>query len=199
MNYKTAIKLLENGKGYTVKDYFKNNGYNLEYGYINLLEGNFEEAKKTFEILTSTRAEWALLLIPLIKGESYELPSYFQIRNFLEIDISLFLKYKKTKYVQQLLKIADFLQDINNETYKFIARVMLKHNFMEISKIFLDKAVSYYYNDVELHYLYVEFYLAHSDKTNALKAVNTCLRINPTYYPAKKTHSELTTKKSQLS
>ena len=198
MDYKTAVKLLENGKENEVREYFKKNNYLLEYGYCLFLGGELDSAKEILEPLTSTRAEWAVRLIALIKNVYGEMPTYFQIRSFLEIDISLFIKYNQIEYVQKILDNIDFLQEINMETYKFVARALLKNNYMGVSKIFLDKSCSDYYNDVELHYLYAEFYLAHDDKENALKAVNTCLRINPNYYPAVRTYKELSTISSSL-
>lgn len=191
MDYRTAVKLLENGKGKEVKDYFKRNNHLLEYGYCLLLEGNPDTAKEIFAPLTSTRAEWAVRIIALIQNVYGEMPSYFQIRSFLEIDISLFIKYNQIEYVQKILDSVDFFQEINRESYKFVARALFKNNYIGVAKIYLDKSCSDYYNDVELHYLYAEFYLAHEDNENALKAVNTCLRLNPNYYPAVKTYREL--------
>lgn len=191
MDCKTAVKMLEAGNGKEVKDYFKKNNYLLEYGYCLLLEGDLERAYEILAPLTSTRAEWAVRIIALIKNIYGEMPTYFQIRSFLEIDISLFIKYNQIEYVQKILDSADFFQEINMETYKFIARALLKNNYLGVSKIFLDKSSSDYYNDVELHYLYAEFYLAHDDKDNALKAVQTCLQLNPNYYPAVRTYKEL--------
>lgn len=197
MDYKTAEKLLENGKKNEVREYFKKNNYLLEYGYCLLLGGELDSAKEILAPLTSTRAEWAVNIIALIKNVYGEIPTYFQIRNFLEIDISLFIKYKKFEYVQKILDSIDFFQEINPETYKFVGRALLKNNYMGSAKILFDKSCSEYYNDVELHYLYAEFYLAHNDKENALKAVNTCLRLNPSYYPAVRTYRELTTLKME--
>lgn len=193
MDYKQAVKLIEEGKGIVGRDYLRENNHLLEYGYTFLLEGDLDRAEQILSALTSTRAEWAVTIIPFLRGKHSSMPTFFQIRSFLEIDISLFLKYKQMKYVQSLLDIADFLQDINTETYKFIARVLFKHGFYGAAKTFMDKSASYYYNDVELHYLYVEFYLAHDDRENAIKALSTCLRLNPNYYPAKRTYEELTT------
>lgn len=192
MDYKTAVKLLENGKENEVREYFKKNNYLLEYGYCCFLGGDLEEAYKVLSPLTSTRAEWAVRIIALIKNVYGEMPTYFQIRSFLEIDISLFIKYNRIDFIQRILDSADFFQEINMETYKFLARVLFKNDYKGVAKMFMDKSASDYYNDVELHYLYVEFYLAHDDKENALKAVNTCLRLNPNYYPAVRTYKELT-------
>lgn len=191
MNYEEAKKLLENGEAERVIDYFKSNNHQLEYGYACLLTGDLARAESILSPLTSARAEWGYKIIPFLKGEHGEFPSFFQIRNFLELDITLFFKYGQIEFIQNILNIADFFQDINRETYKFLGRVLFKHGYYGAAKTFMDKSLSDYYNDVELHYLYVEFYLAHNDKENALKAVNTCLRLNPNYYPAVKTSKAL--------
>lgn len=194
MDYKNAVELLENGDGKKVRDYFKENGFLLEYGYTFLLNGELEKAKEILNKLPSTRAEWAINMMTFLQDGRKKYPTFFQIRNFLEIDISLFFKYNQLSFIQKLIDNSDTFQDINMESYKFFARALLKHNYIQPAKMFLDKSLDDYYNDVELHYLYAEFFMVHHDKENILKAVDTCLRLNPTYYPALKTQKELTLK-----
>jgi tetratricopeptide (TPR) repeat protein len=190
MNYSQAVQLLENGDIKNCIDFFKTNNYTLEYGYSLLLEGNFKEANAVLERCNSHRADWALKIIPLMQGIVQTLPTYFEIRSFLEVDLNLLFKAHQIKSVEYILGGADILQDINSETYKFIGRALLKNGYMNFSKIFFDKSLSSAYNDVELHYLFVEYYDANNDIQNALKAVKNCMRINPNYYPAIKYYKE---------
>ena len=125
-------------------------------------------------------------LIDIFNGMYNIYPSYFQIRNFLEIDVNIFFRANKIDYVNSLLRMIDAFQEINGESYKCIARVLLKNNYKNECKIFLDKSADAYYNDVELHYLFVEYYLSINDYENAKKSVETCISINPEYYPALK-------------
>ena len=185
MDYKTALELLENGESYQCTDFFRSGDYQLEYAYTLLLNDEPDEALTVLESLDSVRSDWLKKIISIIENK-VEYPTYFQIRNFLEIDIDMFIKSKKINYVNSILKLADIFQSINTESYKFFGRVLLKNDFPKESKIFLDRSLNSYYNDVELHYLFVEYYLYIKDLEQAKRCAETCLKINPDYYPAKK-------------
>ena len=191
MEEKEALKLLENGDINSCIDYFKTNNHSLEYGYCLLLTGHLIEAEKIFSSIDSVRADWLLKIIQILKGYLKEYPTYFQIRNFLEIDLTMFFKTKQLNYIRQIVSYADIFQNINGESYKFLARAFLKNDYPNVCKPFLDKSLSYFYNDVELHYLFAEYYLYMNDYKHAKVAVENCLRINPDYFPAKKTKTIL--------
>lgn len=194
MEYSEAIKLLENGKPRECMDYFKTNNYMLEYGYSLLLSGDLQNAEKIFRLYPSHRGNWAIKLIPLMQGIVGNIPTYFEIRSFLEIDITLLAKSKQIDFIQYILGGADVFQNVNRESYKFLGRALLKNNFITSAKTFLDKSIADYYRDPELHYLFVEYYLMNNHTENALYALENCLRINPDYYPAKVTKEKLLNK-----
>ncbi len=126
---------------YSIEDYFKTNNYVLEYAYCKLLKGDAETAKNEFlKILNyDTRANWGYKLTQFIDGYVMNVPSYFQIRNFLEIDLNLLIKSKLPDFVENVINGADIFYSINPESYKFIARVMLYNNFDEIAFYYLKK------------------------------------------------------------
>ena len=185
MEYKQAKEFLENGNLKECIDYFKSNNYMLEYGYSLMLSGDLENAEKIFRLYPTHRGDWAIKLIPLMQGIVGIIPTYFEIRSFLEIDITLLLKSGQTNFVQYILGGADVFQNVNRESYKFLGRALLKNGFMTSAKMFLDKSISDYYRDPELHYLFVEYYLMNNHTENALYAIENCLKINSDYYPAK--------------
>lgn len=184
MNYIEAKKLLEDGEPSLCKDYFKENGYFLEYGYSMMLLGDLEEADNIFSKINSVRSDWARKLIPMMNGEIYDYPTYFQIRNFLEIDITMLLKSGQKSFVQYIIGAANILYDINTETYKFIARALLKNGYAQNAKNYIDKSLACYYKDVELQFLLAEYYMYINDIKNACITAKKCLNINPDYYPA---------------
>lgn len=191
MDYSEALKLLENGKIDDCIKYFKENKFNLEYGYALMLSGDLDSAQRIFSSIDSRRADWALKIIPLMQGRISDKPTYFQIRSFLEIDLTLLFKAGQKEYVQYILGGADIFQNINRESYKFIGRALLKNGYTESAKMFLDKSLSDFYRDPELHYLFVEYYLMNNDYVNAKRAVENCLKVNPDYFPAKQTEQKL--------
>ena len=190
MDYKTATELLENGQSCECIEFFKSGGYDIEYAYALLLNDDLKLAESVIEPIDSIRADWLKKIIAIING-NIEYPTYFQIRNFLEIDLTIFIKSGRIDYVNAILRLADVFQGINSETYKFLGRGLLKNDFPKESKIFLDRSLESYYNDVELHYLFVEYYIYIKDYDKAKKSALTCLKINPEYYPAKKISEEL--------
>ena len=192
MNYSEALKKFENIELNDCMDFFKENGYALEYAYSLLLSGYPAEAKKIADDNDSVRFDWLSKLISVCCGR-VEYPTYFQLRSFLEIDLTALIKAKRIDYVNNILKMAQKFQGINSECYKFIGRCLLKNGYLNEAKIFFDRSLNYYYNDIELHYLYVEYFLTIGDFQNAKKSAKICLNINPDYYPAKKTYNELKT------
>ncbi|MGN1154299.1 MAG: tetratricopeptide repeat protein [Candidatus Gastranaerophilaceae bacterium] len=184
IDYKTAKKDLESGIISDNINFFKDNQYNLEYGYSLILSGQLQEAEKVLRKIESLRADWAVKFIPFMKGYVEVFPTYFQIRNFLEIDINLLIKAKQSDYVSYVLGGADLFYSVNCESYKYFARVMMNNGFFDISKTYMDKARDKTYNDPELHFMYCQYFIHLRDIDNALVAINACLEILPEYYPA---------------
>ena len=101
----------------------------IEAAYLSILNGDLVIAQRNFLAIDSPRAMWGVTLCDILKGQVNTFPTYFGIRNFLEIDLDFLLKNEKIDYVEQVLGSADFLSTINQEVYKYIARVMLENNF----------------------------------------------------------------------
>ena len=111
-------------------------------------------------------------------------PTYFQLRNFLEIDINILIQNAKGKYVQNILGYAPFMSEINPETYKFIGRVFYHNGLKKESKILFEYAKDTFFNDPELHVLISQLYLEEGNKTKALHYAKVSQKILPGYYPA---------------
>lgn len=158
----------------------------LENAYSCLFDENLEEAKKNFQLIKEQdiRASWALFLISLIEGDVREYPTYFQLRNFLEIDLNILISYFKGEYAEKIIRYADFMFTINPEVYKFIGRCLYNNNLEPQALFFLEKAKSYFWHDPELHYLLAYIYYNKGDIEKVRKSLNDCLTILPKYFPA---------------
>ena len=170
------------------EEFFKQNDFALEYAYCRLLLGDAESAKAYF-IKTSTndfRADWGRKLVQFIQGYVSNVPSYFQIRNFLEIDLNLLIKAGQAQFVENIINGADLFYSINPESYKFIARVMLYNDFVEIALYYLQKAKDKFYYDPEMHFMLANCYAKQGDVLRAKESIRNCLGILPAYFPAKK-------------
>lgn len=172
---------------YSCESFFEENNFTLELGYCKLLSGNLDEAKKIFDTLKESdfRADWAIKLIQFIERYVTTVPSYFQIRNFLEIDLNLLIKAGQAEYVENIINGADLFFSANPESYKFIARVMLNNGYYDLAMHFLKKAKDKFYYDPEMHFMLAMCYSNMGEIEKAKGALNICLEILPAYYPAR--------------
>ncbi len=186
-NYEIAKEKLLTNMDEECQQFFVKNGYILENAYYELLSENLEKAKNLFNAIKNNdiRAHWASFMISLIEGDVREYPSYFELRNFLEIDLNILITYFKGDYVEKIIRYADFMFTINPEVHKFIGRVLYNNGYEQQSMFFLERAKNYFYHDPELHYLLAFIYYNDGNLAQAQKAVNDCLYILPNYFPAK--------------
>lgn len=169
------------------KAFFEQNGYYTEAGYCYIMLDNLEKARIMFEkaLAYDIRAHWGLLLLQFISGEISMHPTYFEVRNFLEIDLDILILYCKGNYVEKIIRYADYMAFYNPECYKFIGRAFWAHNLMPAAMLFLRIAKDKLYNDPELHFLLAYIYYYNDKNTaKAQKALETCLSILPKYAPA---------------
>lgn len=170
-----------------VGDFFKQNGLMLEYGYSRLLAGEVELANSIFLKLASQdlRADWGVKLIQFIRCYVSDIPSYFQVRNFLEIDLNLLIQARQPQFVENIINGADLFYSANAESYKFIARVMLFNDFVDIAVHYLLKAKEVLYHDPEMHFMLANCYVQKGEIAKAKECLKSCLTILPGYFPAK--------------
>lgn len=194
MNYEEVKKNFLSGKIKGCKTYFENNNYYVEAGYCCIVLDELDKAKELFQKVqeVDTRAKWGLILLQMIKGDILTFPTYFQIRNFLELDLSILILYCKGEYVEKIIRYADFMAYYNPECYKFIGRAFWANNLMSAAMFFLRRAKDKFYQDPELHYLLA--YIFYNNDRNidlAKKALGACLGILPEYAPAKKLYAQI--------
>lgn len=194
MNYEEVKKDFLSGKIKGCKTYFENNNYYVEAGYCCIVLDELDKAKELFQKVqvVDTRAKWGLILLQMIKGDILTFPTYFQIRNFLELDLSILILYCKGEYVEKIIRYADFMAYYNPECYKFIGRAFWANNLMSAAMFFLRRAKDKFYQDPELHYLLA--YIFYNNDRNidlAKKALGACLGILPEYAPAKKLYVQI--------
>ena len=156
----------------------------LEHAYLCLLNNDLSSAKAIFSKIDNPRGNWGTILVSVLDGYMDIFPTYFQIRNFLEIDLDFLLKNEKLDYIEQLLGALDIYADINQESYKFAARVMFENNLLSAAFNYMKKSKDIYYNDAELHFMLMRYYLKVHDFEQAYFHANECLQLIPDYYPA---------------
>ncbi len=192
-------KLL-NGQLKEVKTFFAKNGYTIEYAYCKLLEDDLKGAKQLFFLFKDfdNRALWGYKLVTILQKKftteeiNYdEMPTFFQLRNFLEVDLNLFIAYRKGLYVEILCAYADVFASINAESYKFFCRAFHFNHFDEFANFYAEKAKDFFYNDPELHYHIALMNYSAGNKDGAKKYCLSCLHLLDEYFPAIKMLNQL--------
>ncbi len=186
LNYKIAKEKLLASELKGCRQFFEKNDYILESAYCYLLENDLITAKEYFARTAEKdiRGNWGVFLCDLINGKISNYPTYFQLRNFLEIDLNILIRYYKGEYVENIIKYADWLSTINPEVHKYIGRVLLKTGYEKEGLYFLKQAESYFYHDPELHYLLAEYYFYKNEIENTINYIGKCLGVLPGYFPA---------------
>lgn len=182
------------------KTFFAKNGYTLEYAYCKLLEDDLKGAKQLFSKLkdTDNRALWGYKIVKILQKKFTEeeinyddMPTFFQLRNFLEVDLNLFMTYNKGNYVEILCAYSDIFASINLEAYKFYARTFFFNNYAQFANYFIEKAKDNFYNDPELHYQIALMKLHEGNREEAKNYCLSCLHILKEYFPAVKMLNQL--------
>lgn len=186
-NYEEAKnKLLTFALDDECQSFFEKNGYYLELGYSQIFRGDLKGADKTFSLImnSSSRAHWAKTMTEIISNKLAPYPTYFEIRNYLEIDLNLLINYEQGDFVKEILSYSDLFSSVNPETFKYLGRVFWNNQLYSYGKFFLEQAKNHLYQDPELHILLAEAYIAEGKEEKALKSVQTCLNMIPEYFPA---------------
>ena len=184
--YEKALDEMLTASSDDCQHFFVENNCVLELAYWELLHKNPQKAAKIFETIADKdiRAHWGIFVSHLVQGEAHGYPTYFELRNFFEIDLDLFFTYYLGNYIENIIRYADWLFTINPEVLKFIGRSFLVNGYDKYGLLFLKQAREYFFNDPEMHYLLAEYYMRENDFTNAQEAVRCCLDILPAYFPA---------------
>ena len=107
---------------------------------MSVLNDDLDTAYSVFSHIDSPRGIWGCSFVSVLKGYMSKFPTYFGIRNFFEIDLDFLLKNNKIDYVEQCLGALELFSTINQETYKFAARVMLENKLFTSALKYLDKS-----------------------------------------------------------
>ena len=157
----------------------------LEHAYLAIINKELNTAKTIFSHIDSPRAKWGIILVSILNGYMENYPTYFQIRNFFEIDLDFLINNNLIDFVEQCLGALDILSKINQEIYKYTARVMYENKLYKAALQYMEKSKQLYYNDPELHFMLAKYYYELNKISDSYFYINECLKLLPDYYPAK--------------
>ncbi len=184
--YQKALEEMLTASSDDCQHFFVENNCTLELAYWELLHKNTQKASELFAAISDfdIRAHWGVFISNLVQGEAKGYPTYFELRNFFEIDLNLFFTYYLGNYIENIIRYIDWLFTINPEILKFTGRTFLVNGYEKYGLMFLLRAKEYFFNDPELHYLLAEYYTKENDIKSAQEALLNCLNILPAYFPA---------------
>lgn len=167
---------------------YKSLNMQYEYGRCCLLQGKLEETQEIWKgIKDDTPAtHWGKSLLQFINLYVINVPTFFQIRAFLEVDMDALLNAGMITYCENIANGVHLLAKNNQESYKFIGRVFVNNNYVDLAELFLNNAKDICYIDPEVHFLLAKCYLQKNDIEKAKNTLKTSLEKGYGYYPAKK-------------
>ncbi len=179
---------LEEKKYSDAAEIYSNLGMIYEYGRCELLQGNLEKTKELWQRIKedSPPVLWGKSLLEFINLYVIHIPSFFQIRAFLEVDLDALLKAKMISYCENIANGAHLFAQNNQESYKFIGRVFVNNGYFDLAELFLKRAKDICYVDPEVHFLLAKCYINANDYKMAKESLLTSIEKGYGYYPAKK-------------
>ncbi len=163
----------------------------IEHAYLAILNDDLKTAQAVFESIDSPRAMWGKTFVDILMGYLERYPTYFEIRNFMEIDLDFLVKNEKINYVEQFLGSLELLSEINREVYKYIARVMYENKLYNASVEYMEKSKKLFYKDPELHFMFAKYYAGIGEYKAADFYLSECLKFVPDYFPAIKMKQDI--------
>lgn len=186
LNNVSALAFFEKGSYKEASElYLAQNNY-YQAGFCELLLGNKERARELwFNADDSPAVCWARCLIDMIDVKIELIPSFLQIRNFLECDLTYFIRAGKLNYAENVIQCSEFLADINPETHKFIGKALMNNGFPNLAVDFFMKSKDIISNDPEIYYHLAQYSLQINAFNEARLLLKQCLDLNRYYTPAK--------------
>lgn len=168
---------------------YKETDEKYQAGFCELLAGNEKEAEKLWYSCcnSSPAAYWGICLLDFINLRPRpHIPSYLQIRNFLEMDIGNFIIANKIRYAENIIKNEKVLASVNLESYKLIGRALLNFGYLNQAKKYLIKSIEIVDHDAETFYHLAQYNYAIGAYPECIKMLERCLELNSYYVPAVK-------------
>ena len=128
---------------------------------------------------------WGLCVLDLINLRYRGLPTYFQIRAFLEVYLNQLIENEHIVWSENLISAWDILERVNYETCKFIARALYYHEYYDVCLDFIAKSKHCCPYDPEALFIEAQTYEKLGKIEYSKKPLRDLLEIVPDYLPAK--------------
>lgn len=175
--------------------YFSKAGLLYEQGRCELLQGNINNCTDIWSQIKeeSSILFWGRSLLQFINLYVVDIPTFFQIRAFLEVDLDALIKARLITYAENVANGAHIFARNNQESFKFVGRVFVNNSYFDIAELFLNQAKDICYADPEVHFLLAKCHINGGNLEKAKTALNTSIEKGYGYYPAKKLLEKINT------
>ncbi|MBK8190854.1 MAG: hypothetical protein IPK79_10440 [Vampirovibrionales bacterium] len=158
----------------------------FQAGYCEMLKGNLAGARHYWMKLEALRQNhWAVTLFGLVTRQLASCPTPFQIRNHLECDVTNLIQAGQFEFLENLLSHADFLVQVNPETYKFLGRSLMHMGWGDRAEAFLFEGQRMLPNDPEIYYHLGQYCFQRKRYDDCRVVLSQCLLISAAYNPAR--------------
>lgn len=154
-------------------------------GYAWMLAGDMEQARQQWVQLVPQRGNhWCVHLFGMVTKQLTTYPTFLQVRNHLEADISHLVTAGQEESLANVLAALDTLAQSNPEAYKLAGRALMNVNRLAPAKPLLLRAQSILPQDAEIYFHLGQLYARSENWREARLMLRQCLAINACYTPA---------------
>lgn len=179
--------LLETGAYAQAEEFFAEQKKYYQQGLCMLLRGDKASARKLwYSVPEDTAIVWGKVILGIFDQKLEAIPSFLQVRNFLETTLYYLFKAKQDDFAYKLVGAKEFFADCNIEAYKYIGKILMENNHEDLALEYFDKATDVVPQDYEAYFYLGELYLRKDLRGNAIASYSRVLELNPYHTPALK-------------
>lgn len=181
-----ALAYLEEKSYFEAAQTFYEIGEKYQAGFCELLMGNIDRARELWTSLPENSiVSWGIVLLGLVTLEADISPSFLQIRNYLECDISYLIKAERLDYAENVIAYADYLSTVHPEAYKFIGKALFNSEYPNLAMTYYMKGCELLPEDPEIYYHIAQYMISEERYKEARQYLRRAVHLNKNYLPAR--------------
>lgn len=183
----SGLLFLETQNWEKAEEFFKEKNKIFQYGFCRLLQGDKITPRRLwYSVPESPAVIWGKVILGVLDQKLEGIPSFLQVRNFLESTLTYLFRAKQFDFAYKLIGAKEFFADCNIESYKYIARVLMDNGHEDLAFEYFDKSIDVIPQDYESFFHLGELYFRKGDRKTAIASYTRVLELNPYHTPAAK-------------
>lgn len=178
---------LESGDYDSAEKFFSDQKLYYQEGLCKILKGDKTSTRKLwYSVPENIAISWGKVFLGVLDQKLEAIPTFLQVRNFLESTLNYLFKAKQTDFAYKLIGAKDFFADCNIESYKYIGRVLMDNGHEDLAFEYFNKSINLIPQDYEAYFHLGELYLRQNNIQKAIYSYKKVLELNPYHTPAEK-------------